>query len=133
MFCTSCGRAIDGSARFCSNCGAAVAGAPEPTPFAPGYAASNSVPPPSYGGYPSGTLLRPRYPRMIAGVCSGIAQHYGADVTIVRLVLVLCVLFAGFGIGLYIIAWIVIPEAPYDLPSPVGTGAVGTSPGGPAI
>lgn len=131
MFCTSCGRAIDASARFCSNCGAAVAGAPESAPFASGYATGSQTAgsvPPGYGGYPAGTLMRPRHPRMIAGVCAGIAQHYGADVTIVRLVLVLCVLFAGFGIGLYIIAWIVIPEAPYELPS-----AVGTMPGGPSI
>jgi phage shock protein C len=50
---------------------------------------------------------------MIGGVCAGIAQHYGWDVTLVRLVLVLCVLCGGFGLLAYLIAWIVIPEAPH--------------------
>jgi phage shock protein C len=58
---------------------------------------------------------------MIAGVCSGLALHYGWDLTIVRLILVLCVLFAGTGVLAYIIAWIVIPEAPYELPGPAST------------
>jgi phage shock protein C len=60
--------------------------------------------------------MRPRHPRVIAGVCSGLALHYGWDVTLVRLILILCVLCAGTGILAYIIAWIVIPEAPYQLP-----------------
>jgi phage shock protein C len=60
--------------------------------------------------------MRPRHPRVIAGVCSGLALHYGWDVTLVRLILILCVLCAGTGILAYILAWIVIPEAPYQLP-----------------
>ncbi len=126
MFCTSCGRAIDGSARFCSNCGAATAGMPQAAPFTSRTA--GAVPPAGYGAYPPGTLVRPRHPRMIAGVCSGIAEHYGWDVTIVRLVLVLSVLTAGFGIGAYLILWIVMPEGPYQLPN-----VIGTNPGSPSI
>jgi phage shock protein C len=63
-----------------------------------------------------GQLVRPRTPRVFGGVCSGLAMHYGWDITTVRLLWVLCVLFAGTGILAYIIAWIVIPEAPYILP-----------------
>lgn len=47
---------------------------------------------------------------MIAGVCAGIANYFGIDPTIVRVLYVLMVLFAGFGILLYIILWIVIPK-----------------------
>lgn len=47
---------------------------------------------------------------MIAGVCAGIANYFGIDPTIVRVLYVLMVLFAGFGILLYVILWIVIPK-----------------------
>ena len=70
-----------------------------------------------------GQLMRPRYPRVFGGVCSGLALHYRSDITTVRLLWVLCVLFAGTGILAYIIPWIVIPEAPYVLPeSNTGSG-----------
>jgi phage shock protein C len=100
MFCPQCGNKVDPSSRFCASCGAP----------------SSSAPPPP-GVYPQQSrLFRLRNPRVIAGVCSGLAVHYGWDVNIVRLIWVLCVLFAGTGIFVYIIAWIVIPEAPYQLP-----------------
>lgn len=47
---------------------------------------------------------------MIAGVCAGIANYFGIDPTVVRVLYVLMVLFAGFGILLYIILWIVMPK-----------------------
>lgn len=48
---------------------------------------------------------------VIAGVCSGIAIYFGIDTVIIRLLFVLSVFFGGFGIPLYIILWIIIPEA----------------------
>ena len=41
--------------------------------------------------------------KMIGGVCAGLP-------TIVRIVWVLMVLFAGFGILLYIILWLIMPK-----------------------
>ena len=57
-------------------------------------------------------LRRCRGDRMIAGVCCGLAHHFGLDVTLVRVLYVLVsVLSAAFpGILVYIILWIVIPE-----------------------
>lgn len=54
------------------------------------------------------TLSRPRSGRMIAGVCSGIADHYGWSRGKVRL---LFVLFGLFGAGelAYIILWMLMP------------------------
>jgi phage shock protein C len=101
MFCTHCGNQIPSGSRFCSSCGAACAPAQNATACPP----------------PFSRLYRAHNDRMIAGVCSGIAQHYGWDVTIVRLILVLCVLFGGCGLLAYVIAWIVIPEAPYAMPN----------------
>ena len=47
---------------------------------------------------------------MIAGVCAGMAQHFGWSLTLLRLVWLLLFLFAGAGGLLYIILWIVIPN-----------------------
>lgn len=59
-------------------------------------------------------LYRSRRHRMIAGVCGGLAERYDWDTSVVRLVFVL-LMFVPIPthIGLaYIIAWIVVPEAP---------------------
>ena len=45
------------------------------------------------------------------GVCGGIAEYFGIDSTIVRLILVIFCLVGGSGILFYIIAAIVMPEA----------------------
>ena len=59
-------------------------------------------------------LRRSRTERVIAGVCAGLAHHFGLDVTLMRVLYVLVsVLSAAFpGILVYIILWIVIPEEP---------------------
>lgn len=48
--------------------------------------------------------------KMIGGVCAGLAEYLDIDPTIVRIVWVLMVLFAGFGILLYVILWLVMPK-----------------------
>ncbi|MDR2065562.1 MAG: PspC domain-containing protein [Prevotellaceae bacterium] len=48
--------------------------------------------------------------KKIAGICSGIAEYFDFDVTIVRFV-ALILLFTGFAAIIYIILWIVTPEA----------------------
>jgi phage shock protein C len=49
--------------------------------------------------------------QMIAGVCAGIAEYVGWDVTLVRVIYAILSIFsAGFpGLLLYIILWIVMP------------------------
>jgi phage shock protein C len=66
-----------------------------------------------------------------SGLCSGLALHYGWDITTVRLLWVLCVLFAGTGVLAYIVAWIIIPEAPYELPEQSSVGSVNST--GPTV
>jgi len=57
-------------------------------------------------------LYRSNTDKKIAGVCGGIAEYLNIDSTIVRLLLVLAVLFAGVGVLAYIIAAIVMPNNP---------------------
>jgi phage shock protein C len=55
---------------------------------------------------------------MIAGVCAAFALHYGWDLNLVRILTVLIAFFSG-GLGLvaYLVAWVIIPEAPHALPA----------------
>jgi phage shock protein C len=58
-------------------------------------------------------LYKSRKERMLFGVCGGIAEYFDVDPTLIRLVTVLA-WCSGFGFLAYIIAAIVIPEAPYE-------------------
>ena len=69
-------------------------------------------------------LMRSRDDRVLGGVAGGLGAYLGIDPVIVRLVFVVLALAGGGGILAYIIAWIVIPEAPDDgLPAPERTGS----------
>ncbi|MCB2195127.1 MAG: PspC domain-containing protein [Bacteroidetes bacterium] len=50
--------------------------------------------------------------QVIAGVCAGIAEYFGWDIALVRIIYLLVSIFsAAFpGIIVYIILWIVMPE-----------------------
>lgn len=55
-------------------------------------------------------LYRTVQGRVIGGVAGGLADFFGMDPTIVRLIFVLLVIFGGSGVLLYIILWIILPE-----------------------
>ncbi len=109
IYCSQCGKESDDEANFCSACGRPL------TPAATAYNQGRS------GGVFSGsvfrTLVRPRTGRKVAGVCQGLANHYGWDVTVVRIVMVLLAI-VGFPIGLivYGLVWLVVPEEALALP-----------------
>lgn len=56
-------------------------------------------------------LLKSQTDRKLCGVCGGLAEYFGMDSTIIRLILVILVVCFGTGILAYIIAAIVMPEA----------------------
>lgn len=73
---------------------------------------TTAVPAPVTRG-PAVRLVRSRTDRMIAGVCGGIADAYGLDPALVRLIVVLLTVFgAGSGAIAYVAAWILMPDAP---------------------
>lgn len=51
--------------------------------------------------------------RMIAGVCSGIAEYFETDPTLIRILFVLFALALGSGILFYLILAIIIPSKTY--------------------
>jgi phage shock protein C len=70
-------------------------------------------------------LRRPRSGRVIGGVCAALANRFGWDVTLVRLLVVLSILLPGPQVIAYLIAWLVIPgEQPV---ATVGTSAQPTA------
>ena len=46
----------------------------------------------------------------VAGVCSGIANYFDTDVTLVRLSFILGILFSGNVLLLYLILWLCMPK-----------------------
>ena len=61
----------------------------------------------------TGPLRRSRHNRMIAGVVGGLAEHFGWDVTLARVLFVMVsIVSAAFpGILIYLLLWAIIPEA----------------------
>ena len=93
MYCNYCGKQIQDDANLCAYCGRQVGY----VPIKP----QKLVRPPK--GSPE---------RKIAGVCAGFAEYFDIDVTIVRVVWLIAAIFGGGGVLAYIIAWIIMPEAP---------------------
>jgi phage shock protein PspC (stress-responsive transcriptional regulator) len=59
-------------------------------------------------------LSRPVNDRMVAGVAAGLARYLGADVTIIRIVLVVLAFVGGAGVPIYLACWLLIPEEGSD-------------------
>ena len=58
----------------------------------------------------SKTLYRSKKNHLIGGVAGGIAEYFGVDPLIIRIIFVLLALSGGSGIVVYIILWILIPQ-----------------------
>ena len=57
-------------------------------------------------------LYRSRTDKKVCGVCGGLAKYLGMDVSIMRVIALLLILFAGGGLLAYLICALVIPEEP---------------------
>ena len=71
-------------------------------------------------------LLRSREERGLGGVAGGLAHYLDVDPVIIRLVFIILAVFGGGGVLAYVIAWIVIPEAPADGPPPAPRAGANT-------
>ncbi len=56
-------------------------------------------------------LLRSNTNRVIGGVCGGIGEYFAIDPVLVRILFVLTAIF-GAGFIIYLVLWIMMPEAP---------------------
>ncbi|HMJ47428.1 MAG TPA: PspC domain-containing protein [Ferruginibacter sp.] len=75
------------------------------------YKRAESTPPPFQAPGTGKRLFRDENDKVIGGVCSGLANYFGIDVVVVRIVFV--VLAVSFGVGLipYLILWIAVPSS----------------------
>ena len=55
-------------------------------------------------------LCKSRSNKKISGVCAGIADYFGIDPTVVRILWAVLSLFYGAGILVYIVCALVMPE-----------------------
>lgn len=49
--------------------------------------------------------------KVISGVCGGIADYFGIDATVVRIIVCICSCFWGFGLLVYIVAALIMPPS----------------------
>jgi phage shock protein PspC (stress-responsive transcriptional regulator) len=62
-------------------------------------------------------VQRRRDHKWLGGVCSGLADRMGVDPLIVRAGLVLLGLLFGFGVTLYLLAWVLLPDTDGAIPA----------------
>ena len=55
-------------------------------------------------------LVRTFDGRVVAGVCSGIADYSGIDANVVRLGFVIASFFGFIGVLAYLAAWVILPD-----------------------
>src|SRR5262245_6041679 len=94
---------------------ASAAPPPPPAPTPP-WSSGSPPPPPPPSGSTRMRLHRSRENRILGGVAAGVAETFNLDALLVRVLWVLAA-FAGFGIPLYIVAWIALPAQGGDAPA----------------
>lgn len=77
---------------------------------------------PSAGSRPR-RLVREPDDRKIAGVCAGLADRLGIDVSLVRLGAILLAIFTPVGLIAYLVGWAIVPERRPDEPRVVAPPA----------
>ncbi len=106
MFCTQCGVKLADSARFCTSCGKAT-----------GMPSAGQSNPPEASAFAAGATVAPKRLRRIlagkkiAGVCTGYAEYFDMDITLMRLIWVgLLLIPPHLGLIAYIVSWAVLPK-----------------------
>ena len=70
-------------------------------------------------------LTRDTKNAVLGGVAAGLANYFGVDPVLVRLVLIALAFLNGFGLAAYIVGWLIIPRA--DMVGAAG-GRAGSTP-----
>ena len=56
-------------------------------------------------------LFRSRANRKIAGVCGGLGEFFDIDPIFLRAIFLISAFFGGLGIIIYLVLWLLMPEA----------------------
>jgi phage shock protein C len=116
MICPNCRKEIAEYSNFCWSCGARQVEA----------ATANRVGPKR--------LMRSSTDSKVGGVCAGLAEYFGADPGIVRILVTLITIASGFVFGIlsYVVAWVILPVAPAPYPTVATHATAGAGPASPA-
>lgn len=58
-------------------------------------------------------IKRSNTDKMLSGVCGGLAKYFDIDSTLVRLAFAFAAIFAGTGVLIYLVMWIIVPKEDY--------------------
>jgi len=47
---------------------------------------------------------------MLGGVCSGLGKYFDVDANLIRLIFVVLAVLPGFGVPIYLVLWLILPE-----------------------
>jgi len=76
-------------------------------------------------------LYRSRTDTVLGGVAGGVAEYLDADPAIVRIIwAILGIVTGGLFVVLYVVMWIVVPEAPASAAPPTAAAAAAAAPTG---
>ena len=59
-------------------------------------------------------LYRSRQDKVVSGVCAGIAEYAGLDVSLVRIITFAAVFFGGLSFWIYVLLAVIVPIEPKD-------------------
>lgn len=82
----------------------------QPRDFGPEEESGDERQSPAYTAIPR-RLFRDGERKMLGGVCGGLGAYFNIDPVWVRIIFLVSVAISGFGLLVYIILWIVVPEA----------------------
>ena len=56
-------------------------------------------------------LTRSATDKKVAGVCGGLAEYFNVDATMIRALFLVLAVFGGSGLLIYLVMWIIVPDA----------------------
>ncbi len=59
-------------------------------------------------------LYRSRTDRNFKGVCGGLAEYFGLDPILIRVLFVVSLFLGGIGLITYVLLWLFVPEEPNE-------------------
>ena len=67
-------------------------------------------------GTTHGRLHKSAHDKKISGVCAGLAEYFGMDATVLRIIFLITLIYGGLGFWAYVIIWALAPAKPLDPP-----------------
>ena len=113
IYCPKCGAANEETAEFCASCGESIEKAQALRSKSAAQPAAQPTATQTTAGTEEKRLYRSRDDKAIAGVAAGLAKYLDMEVSTMRIIWVLLLIFTGGTAALaYLIMALVVPEEP---------------------